>query len=72
VIRRDERPDVPLLTVVPTLDELAAEPVRAAHLSAAARRTLTLRALAVIGCLALVEERDAKAPLINKVINCDP
>jgi predicted DNA-binding transcriptional regulator AlpA len=59
VIRSGERPDVPLLAAVPTLDQLAAEPARAAHLSAEVRRALTLQAVAVIGCLAVAETTDA-------------
>jgi hypothetical protein len=40
---------------VPTLDEIAADPTRAADLPSETRRALTLRALAVIGVLAVVE-----------------
>jgi hypothetical protein len=38
-----------------TLDEIAADPTRAAGLPCEARRALTLRALAVIGILAVAE-----------------
>lgn len=51
----------PRPVAVPTLDDLAAHPDRAAALPPDVRRALTLRALAVIGTLAVADGPNAAA-----------